>query len=523
MSVRTILQPPASIVEAFVAVCQHDPTRPLVHFAGETYSYGQIYHAAMVCTTELQERGLKPGDRVGLFLASSPAFLAAYLGVHLMGGIVVLINIQYRQVELRHILNDSGAVGCITDAERQIELEGVRSDARALAWTLTLAATTWLDEWNAATASEIIQLIPPAILPTPDAIALLAYTSGTTGRSKGAMLSHGNLAANSAAVAQAWHWTAADTLLLTLPLFHIHGLGVGVHGTLLTGAALELQPRFDAEEVYQTLCKGEVTMFFGVPTMYTRLLAVARNQGRRPPPLRLYVSGSAPLDPQTFAEFAELFGQQILERYGMTETVMNLTNPYEGERRPGTVGQPFPGQEARIVDTQTRQLVTDERVGEIQVRGPNICQGYWQRPDATAEVFDAEGWFSTGDLGWCSADGYYTIVGRAKELIITGGYNVYPREIEEVLLSHPALSEAAVFGLPDLDMGQQVAAAVVLQAGATATAAEIGIYCREQLAAYKKPRQILFVTTLPRNALGKVQKHLLREQIVTADDSEQQE
>jgi malonyl-CoA/methylmalonyl-CoA synthetase len=251
-------------------------------------------------------------------------------------------------------------------------------------------------------------------------------------------------------------------------------------------------------------------MFFGVPTMFTRLIAEARKRGHGPEPIRLYVSGSAPLSAQTFEEFEHLFGQRILERYGMTETVMNLTNPYHGERRPGTVGQPFPGQEARIVDVKTRKPIHDNRPGEIQVRGPHVFKGYWQNPQATTESFDAEGWFNTGDLGWRSADGYYTISGRARELIISGGYNVYPREVEEALQTHPGVAEAAVIGLPHPDLGEQVVAVVVRRANApTLTAEELIAYCRDQLAAYKKPRQVHFVEALPRNALGKVQKHIL--------------
>jgi malonyl-CoA/methylmalonyl-CoA synthetase len=248
--------------------------------------------------------------------------------------------------------------------------------------------------------------------------------------------------------------------------------------------------------------------------MYTRLIAEAKRRTLRPPVLRLYVSGSAPLSPQTFEEFEQLFGQPILERYGMTETIMNLTNPYDGERRPGTVGAPFPGQEARIVDIVTRRPIEDETPGEIQVRGPHVFRGYWERPDATAEAFDTEGWFNTGDLGWRSRDGYYTISGRARELIISGGFNVYPREVEEVLESHPAVGEAAVVGLPHPDFGEQVAAAIVLKDGQAISSDDLVEHCRDQLASFKKPRQLFFVKELPRNALGKVQKHVLRDELL---------
>lgn len=533
-----MIKHPPSIAQAFLDSCERVPDKTCILFEGQRYTYVQLYETAARWASGLRTWDLQPGERVALFLENSPTFLAVYLGVHLARGIVVLVNTQYRQVELRHILSDAGVRVCVTDAEQYPELVRVAPDLPDLEAVVLVEADDYqpptaghrpaqgeidASSFDVYAASEFIAATPDAapILPQPDDIAIIAYTSGTTGRSKGAMLLHRNLAANSAAVTTAWRWTEADQLLLTLPLFHVHGLCVGINGTFLTGGTVDLRRRFDAAEVYATLLQGDVSMFFGVPTMYTRLIAEARRRTERPHPIRLYVSGSAPLDVQTFEDFEHLFGQRILERYGMTETLMNLTNPYDGERRPGTVGQPFPGQEARIVDVQTRQPVPDETPGEIQMRGPNVCQGYWQRPDATAEVFDADGWFSTSDLGWRSADGYYTIAGRARELIISGGYNVYPREIEEVLLTHPGVAEAAVLGLPHADLGEQVVAVVVNRAPTAdqppPTAEELVALCRDQLAAYKKPRQIFFVDSLPRNALGKVQKHVLKEQLPPSD------
>ena len=253
-------------------------------------------------------------------------------------------------------------------------------------------------------------------------------------------------------------------------------------------------------------------MFFGVPTMYTRLLRGARARDERPLPIRLYVSGSAPLSPQAFDEFEELFGERILERYGMTETVMNLTNPYEGERRPGTVGRPFPDQEARVVGVETREPLAEGEIGEIEVRGPNVFPGYWNRPDATEESFDGKGWFATGDLGFVGKDGYFTISGRAKELIISGGYNVYPREVEEVIEGCPGVSEVAVVGLPDPEFGERVVAVVVPEDPGL-TAEKVTNFCREDLAGFKKPREVVFVDDLPRNTLGKVLKHKVRESL----------
>jgi malonyl-CoA/methylmalonyl-CoA synthetase len=292
---------------------------------------------------------------------------------------------------------------------------------------------------------------------------------------------------------------------------------VGAHGTLVTGSSAELHRKFDAKEAYDALLAGRVTMFFGVPTMYTRLLREAEAREERPPPIRLYVSGSAPLSPQAFGDFERLFGERILERYGMTETIMNLTNPFEGERRPGTVGRPFPGQEARIVDVETREPLPDGQIGEIEVRGPNVFPGYWERPDATEECFDDEGWFATGDLGSVGEDGYFTISGRAKELIISGGYNVYPREVEEALEGCPGVSAVAVVGLPDPEFGERVVAAIVRDDPAL-TAENVRDFCREDLAGYKKPREVVFVDELPRNALGKVLKHEVREELSETEE-----
>lgn len=517
---------PGSIVQALLDAAQERPERPALLFGGDTWTYRRLLDDARAWAWGLQRWGLRPEDRVALFLDNTPTFVAAYLGTHLAGGITVLVNTQYRQVELRHILSDADARLCITDRQRLAELCRVEHELPTLEAVIVAGEAELTADGPADNMPHVVRLRAEELLssgaggdlraPDPGATALLIYTSGTTGPSKGAMLSHRNMAANIAAIVEAWRWTKEDRLLLALPLFHVHGLTVGINGTLLTGGTVDLRSRFDAADIYSTLLRGETTMFFGVPTMYTRLLAEAHSRADRlPPPLRLYVSGSGPLSVQTFEDFQQHFGQPLLERYGMTETLMNLSNPYFGERRSGTVGQPFPGQEARIVDMRTREPILDERMGEIEVRGPHVFKGYWRRPDATAVAFTPDGWFSTGDLGWRSADGYYTISGRARELIISGGYNIYPREVEEALQRHPVVAEAGVLGLADQDYGEQVVAAVVVRPG-TATpnddlATELIAHCRDQLASYKKPRRVVFVDALPRNALGKVQKHILRE------------
>ena len=517
-----------SMVEAVFNHAQQQPERPAIFFEDQIVSYGQLYKEVERFAHALQAQGVQPGERVALFLENSPAFVIAYLGAHLAGGIVVLVNTQYRQVELSHIMTDAGVRLCVTNAAGAEELLPlappalttlviVSTGAYLPASSTTIESVSFADfmnrgsEANDQSSDKDSTSIP---MPSLDASAVIAYTSGTTGRAKGALLLHRNLISNISAVTTAWRWTGDDRLLLMLPLFHTHGLMVGMHGTLFTGASVVLRRKFDAVDCLDTLRNdSHITLFFGVPTMYSRLLAEAERQDVPKHPLRLFVSGSAPLSSQLFEQFAQTFGQLILERYGMTETSMNLTNPYAGERRAGTVGSPFPGQEARVVDVATRQLLPAGEIGEIEVHGPHVFVGYWKRPDATAEAFSADGWFKTGDLGWYSSDGYYTITGRARELIISGGYNIYPREVEDVLETHEDVAEVAVIGLPDPDMGEQVVAVVVPRADSTPDPAAIIAFCRAQLASYKKPRQIVFVSSLPRNALGKVQKHVLTAQL----------
>ena len=491
---------PASIAEAFVRNAERAPEKLCLRFEGEEICYQGMRERAEGFGAGLAAWGLRPGERIALFLGNHPDLLAAYVGTHLAGGVVVPVNSQYRRGELRHIFGDAGVRLCLTDEERKPELERTREDLPELEAVIEVGPG--FEDFLGETHS--------LEMPRGEGLAVIAYTSGTTGRSKGAMLLHGNLVANAKAVCEAWHWTGEDTLFLALPLFHTHGLMVGAHGTFLTGSGAELHRKFDAATAYDALLDGRVTMFFGVPTLYTRLLREAGARDERPRPIRLYVSGSAPLSPQAFDEFEGLFGERILERYGMTETIMNLTNPYEGERRPGTVGRPFPGQEARVVDVETREPLADGEIGEIEVRGPNVFTGYWNRPDATEASFDGEGWFATGDLGSVGEDGYFTISGRAKELIISGGYNVYPREVEEVIEGCPGVSEVAVVGLPDPEFGERVVAVVVSEDPGL-TAEKVTSFCREDLAGYKKPREVVFVDDLPRNALGKVLKHRVRE------------
>ncbi|MCX7858742.1 MAG: acyl-CoA synthetase [Chloroflexus sp.] len=490
--------PPLPIVATLLHHATAAVERPCIIVNGQTYTYADLAGAAAGWAARFQALGLNRGDRVALALPNTPAFIATYFGAQLAGAAVVLVNPQYRHAELSHLLADSEPAIVVATDENETLLRAamLAPSPRLIKPDATIFGAPPVD---------------PTTFTPPDAaeMALIAYTSGTTGRAKGAVHTHASLAANCDAIISAWRWTAADRLLLMLPLFHVHGLGVGVHGTIRSGASLELHPRFDAETALQRLADPAITLFFGVPTMYGRLVEAARKFGPPAHHMRLFVSGSAPLSPQTFADFAALFGQPILERYGMTETGMNLTNPYDGERRPGSVGMPFPGQEARIVDRETRQPLPAGQIGEIQVRGPHLFRGYWRNPAATTTAFTADGWFNTGDLGFVDHDGYFHITGRSRDLIISGGYNIYPREVEEVLAQHPAVAECAVYGQPDPDLGEVPIAAVVIHPNVTVTATELIDHCRAYLAGYKRPRAIRFVTSLPRNALGKVQRHLL--------------
>jgi malonyl-CoA/methylmalonyl-CoA synthetase len=345
-----------------------------------------------------------------------------------------------------------------------------------------------------------------------DSPAALVYTSGTTGRSKGAILTHNNFAANAVNLLTCWQMTAADRLLLALPLFHVHGLGNGLHTWLACGYRVRLLERFRKETILDEFLRFRPTVFFGVPTMYERLLdappETAREIGAF---MRLFVSGSAPLPAPTLERFHELYGHVILERYGMSETLMNTSNPYAGERRAGTVGKPLPGVSIRLADFETGNDAAGEEGGEILIQGPNVFPGYWRQPEATAAAFTRDGYFRSGDMAVRSADGYYTLQGRRHELIISGGFNIYPREIEEFLMEQSGVAEAAVVGESDELRGQVPIAYVVPSAGSEIDPEALAACCQRDLASFKAPRRFVVAESLPRNALGKVQKHLLTE------------
>jgi malonyl-CoA/methylmalonyl-CoA synthetase len=341
-----------------------------------------------------------------------------------------------------------------------------------------------------------------------DDLAAILYTSGTTGRSKGAMLTHRNLASNTEALLEAWRFTEADRLIHALPIFHTHGLFVACNMALAAGATMIFLTRFDADEIITEM--AEATVLMGVPTFYTRLLQSPRLDGLATAGMRLFVAGSAPLLAESHAEFSARTGHAILERYGMTETCMIASNPYDGERRPGAVGFPLPGIEVRIADRETGAAVTQGEIGAIEVRGPNVFKGYWRMPEKTAAEFRPDGFFITGDLGLIDADGYLRIVGRDKDLVISGGYNVYPKELEALIDELPEVLESAVIGLPHPDLGEGVTAVVVPRPGAHPDAAQVMSALSGKLARYKQPKRVILVDELPRNVMGKVQKAELR-------------
>ena len=448
--------------------------------------------------------GLARGDRIALQVEKSPEALAVYLAC-LRGGFVFLpMNMAYRTDEVDYLVGNAEPSLVICDPSVEAALREICA-RRGTPHLLTL-------DWEAGgsfidAAAGVTERDEPVVCGAGDLAAIL-YTSGTTGKPKGAMLTHGNLAANGIALRDAWRFTEADVLLHALPIFHAHGLFVACHCALLSGAKMIWLRKFDREDVIRELPRA--TAFMGVPTFYTRLLS-GDDFCREPVAhMRLFTSGSAPLLAETFEEFRARTGHAILERYGMTETGMNASNPYDGERRPGTVGFPLPGVDLRVMSDEGAPLAAGE-VGGLQVRGANVFRGYWRMPEKSAEEFTEDGWFRTGDIAMIDADGYVHLVGRAKDLIISGGFNVYPKEIEELIDDMPEVLESAVVGVPHADFGEAGVAVVVLRHGFLLDEATLVARLKDKVANYKVPKRAFFVESLPRNTMGKVQKNLLRE------------
>jgi len=472
---------------------------------GRCYTYRDLDAESARYANLLTSLGLERGDRVAAQIDKTPQAIFLYLGCQRAGYVYLPLNTAYQTGEVAFFFGD---------AEPKVAVG--RPEARAWFGDVARAAGVphvfELDaQGGGSLAAAAAEQAPTyaTVTSTANDLASIIYTSGTTGRSKGAMVTHGNLASNAQALHGYWRFQPGDVLVHALPIFHVHGLFVALHTALLNASKIVFLPRFDARRVMRHL--PAATVFMGVPTYYVRLLAEPDFTRELCARMRLFISGSAPLLFETFNEFRQRTGHTILERYGMTETGMNTSNPCDGERRGGTVGFPLPGVEVRVVDEADRPLPAGE-TGGVQVRGPNVLPGYWRLPEKNREEFTADGFFRTGDVGKFDRDGYLTIVGRSKDLVISGGYNVYPKEIELLLDEMPGVEESAVIGVPHPDFGEAVTAVIVSKKGAQLTEEHVITHVKGKLANFKIPKRVHFVAELPRNAMGKVQKNVLRQQ-----------
>jgi malonyl-CoA/methylmalonyl-CoA synthetase len=484
-------------------------------------SYSKLDELVQSTMGYLEDLGLRPGDRVALQLSKCLEFILLHMATVRLGAISLPLNLAYPPDELRYFLEDSGAklffalessrenidtiLTGLPDLQRYIYLNPAEPDRfQSLVSNYLLSGDldTYLDNHSGLLDHQ-----------SSDNTAVIIYTSGTTGHPKGAEITHGNLSSNLEALHEAWGWREDDILLHVLPIFHVHGLFVALHGALHAGATALLMREFNARKTLQTLVDRRCTVFMAVPTIHQRLLHLPDARSFDLSHVRLFTSGSDRLPDEVFKGFQETFGHTLLERYGMTETGMNCSNPLHGERRIGSVGVPLAGVEVRIVQPETRNSLSDGEIGELEIRGPNVFKGYWQQPEKTAQSFLTDGWFRTGDLGFREQDGYITLCGRSKDLIISGGLNIYPPEVERVLVEHPAVSACAVIGCPDPEWGEKVVAVVVLDQTEAVTGSELIAFCRQHLAAYKSPKSVIFNDQLPRNAMGKVRKAELRKEI----------
>ncbi|WP_309083004.1 malonyl-CoA synthase [Chelativorans sp.] len=466
---------------------------------GGVVSYRDLDRMSARHANALGALGVKRGDRVAVQAEKSLGAVLLYLGALRLGAVYLPLNTAYTTAETSYFLSDAEPALFVCDPAREGAARDLCRDGRTTVASLGGSLDPVVDEQE--------DRFETAAVSASDLAAIL-YTSGTTGRSKGAMLTHGNLLSNVAALKECWRYTAEDTLIHALPIFHTHGLFVALNLTFFSKASAILLPKFDPDAIMQALPSATVLM--GVPTFYTRLLSHPRLTAEACRHMRVFISGSAPLRAETHEGWRRRTGHAILERYGMTETNMNTSNPYDGERRAGTVGFPLPGVSVRIVDPATNVPAGTDQIGMIQVKGPNVFKGYWRMPEKTAAEFTPDGFFITGDVGKVDGDGYIHIIGRQKDLVITGGYNVYPKEIETEIDAVPGVAESAVFGVEDADMGERVIAAVVPDGSRDIKAEDIEAHLSERLARYKRPSDIIFLTELPRNTMGKVQKDVLR-------------
>ncbi|MCD9149600.1 malonate--CoA ligase [Pseudophaeobacter flagellatus] len=478
---------------------------PFLHLAnGDIVTYQDFLTRAAQIANAMVQSGLKPGDRVAVQVEKSAEALALYAACVQSGLVFLPLNTAYTVDELTYFIENSGAALIVCGGASAAALAPIAATLGAALETLNDDGTGSLMALADSSPAQFATVARGG-----DDLAAFLYTSGTTGRSKGAMLTQENLLSNAQTLVEHWRFTAEDVLLHALPIFHTHGLFVATNITLAAGGSMIFLPRFNLDQIIEMLPKA--TSMMGVPTFYTRLLGDSRFTGALTAHMRLFISGSAPLLSETHAHFEDRTGHRILERYGMTETNMNTSNPYEGERRAGTVGFPLPGVELKITDPATGNTLPDGEVGQIEVRGANVFKGYWQMPEKTAEELRDDGFFITGDLGSIDADGYVQIVGRNKDLIISGGYNIYPKEIELVLDDQPGVLESAVIGVPHPDFGETVVGIVIPEANQSPDLEAIMTAVKQSLARFKHPQKLVVLQELPRNTMGKVQKNILRD------------
>ncbi|TCS63403.1 malonate--CoA ligase [Varunaivibrio sulfuroxidans] len=471
---------------------------------GPTLSYGWLDAQTARYAGLLKKIGVEPGARVCVQIEKSPQNLVLYLACLRAGAVYLPLNTAYTPSEVAYFLGDATPRLLVCDPGKLEALRPIAQEA-GVVHVLTLGSDGTGDLSEQANVCAPDPWIYDA---KPDDLAAILYTSGTTGRSKGAMLSHANLASNALALHQIWGWRPGDVLIHALPIFHVHGLFVAVHCALLNGSAMWFLPKFDAQTVLGLMDRATVIM--GVPTFYTRLLALKNLNRESTAAMRLFISGSAPLLAETSDAFAERTGRRILERYGMTEAGMIASNPLDGDRIPATVGYPLPDVAARITDDRGAPLKAGE-IGVLEIKGPNVFKGYWKMPEKTAAEFRPDGFFITGDMATIADDGRISIVGRAKDLIISGGFNVYPKEVEQAIDAIPGVIESAVIGLAHPDFGEAVAAVIVADGSAPLDEPSVLAALKDHLARFKQPKAVFFVEELPRNAMGKVQKGQLRQ------------
>ncbi|AHK46500.1 putative Malonyl CoA synthetase [Ensifer adhaerens OV14] len=472
---------------------------------GRRWTYGDALSLSGQIANAIDTLGVRPGDRVAVQLDKSPLALMLYLACVRCGAVYLPLNTAYTLAELEYFIGDAEPRLVVVSPKSKSDVSMVAQRYGAIVETLDVNGSGSLMELANDESVDFIDATR-----APDDLAAILYTSGTTGRSKGAMLTHDNLLSNARALQQTWQVTAADRLIHALPIFHTHGLFVATNVTLISGASMFLLAKFDPDEILSLMPKS--TLMMGVPTFYVRLLQQDGLKRDAVAGIRLFISGSAPLLAETHAAFRQRTGQAILERYGMTETNMNTSNPYDGERRAGTVGLPLPGVSVRVTDPANGHTLGTGQTGMIEIKGPNVFKGYWRMPEKTAAEFTADGYFISGDLGKIDDEGYVHIVGRSKDLVISGGYNIYPKEVESEIDLLEGVVESAVIGVPHPDFGEGVTALVVSQPGATLTEGDVLRALQDRLAKYKQPKRVIFVEDLPRNTMGKVQKNLLRDQ-----------